>query len=82
MRGTDGALHPRTVHALADARKAIVLLNRRGWSNFLDCRVCGHAWSCPNCDVSLVLHRAGGRWPATTAVTASACPRCAASAGR
>ena len=59
MRGTDGALHPRTVHALADARKAIVLLNRRGWSNFLDCRVCGHAWSCPNCDVSLVLHRAG-----------------------
>jgi primosomal protein N' (replication factor Y) (superfamily II helicase) len=59
MRGTDGALHPRTVHALADARKAIVLLNRRGWSNFLDCRACGHAWSCPNCDVSLVLHRAG-----------------------
>ncbi len=60
MRDTDGALHPRTVHALADARKAIVLLNRRGWSNFLDCRTCGHAWSCPNCDVSLVLHRAGG----------------------
>jgi primosomal protein N' (replication factor Y) (superfamily II helicase) len=59
MRGTDGALHARTVHALTDARKAIVLLNRRGWSNFLDCRVCGHAWSCPNCDVSLVLHRAG-----------------------
>jgi primosomal protein N' (replication factor Y) len=59
MRGTDGALHARTVHALADARKAIVLLNRRGWSNFLDCRSCGHAWTCPNCDVSLVLHRAG-----------------------
>jgi primosomal protein N' (replication factor Y) len=60
MRGTGGALHARTVHALADARKAIVLLNRRGWSNFLDCRTCGHVWSCPNCDVSLVLHRAGG----------------------
>jgi primosomal protein N' (replication factor Y) len=59
MRATDGALHPRTVHALADAAKAIVLLNRRGWSNFVDCRTCGHAWSCPNCDVSLVLHRAG-----------------------
>jgi primosomal protein N' (replication factor Y) (superfamily II helicase) len=60
MRAIEGALHPRTVHALADARKAIVLLNRRGWSNFMDCRTCGHAWSCPNCDVSLVLHRAGG----------------------
>ena len=51
-------LHPDTSHALVDARKAIVLLNRRGWSNFVDCRSCGHAWSCPQCDVSLVLHRA------------------------
>src|SRR3954452_13536218 len=50
-------LHPDTSHALVDARKAIVLLNRRGWSNFVDCRSCGHAWTCPQCDVSLVLHR-------------------------
>ena len=40
--------------------KAIVLLNRRGWSNFLSCRSCGRVWSCPHCDVALVLHRAGG----------------------
>ena len=61
MRETAGALHPRTSHALVDAPKAIVLLNRRGWSNFVDCRSCGHAWTCPECDVALVLHRAGGR---------------------
>ena len=61
MRGRDGALHPDTSHALVDARKAIVLLNRRGWSNFVDCRSCGHAWTCPQCDVGLVLHRAQGR---------------------
>ncbi len=61
MRGQDGALHPDTSHALVDARKAIVLLNRRGWSNFVDCRSCGHAWTCPQCDVGLVLHRAQGR---------------------
>jgi primosomal protein N' (replication factor Y) (superfamily II helicase) len=60
MRQTSGALHPTTVHALADAPKAIVLLNRRGWSNFVDCRTCGRVWSCPHCDVSLVLHRASG----------------------
>jgi primosomal protein N' (replication factor Y) (superfamily II helicase) len=58
------ALHPLTAQALADVRaargKAIVLLNRRGWSNFLSCRSCGRVWSCPDCDVSLVLHRAGG----------------------
>jgi primosomal protein N' (replication factor Y) len=51
----------RTVHqALIDARKAIVLLNRRGWATSLQCADCGHAWQCPNCDVSLVLHGAGG----------------------
>jgi hypothetical protein len=30
MREARRALHPRTHEALADARKAIVLLNRRG----------------------------------------------------
>jgi primosomal protein N' (replication factor Y) (superfamily II helicase) len=65
MRGYESAgLHPETARALADVRaragKAIVLLNRRGWSNFLSCRTCGEVWSCPDCDVALVLHNAGG----------------------
>jgi primosomal protein N' (replication factor Y) len=63
MRGQHHPLHPQTRMALADVRrrgrKAIVLLNRRGWSNFLSCRACGHAWMCPNCEVALVLHHAG-----------------------
>ncbi len=58
MRQARRALHPRTHDALAAASKAIVLLNRRGWSNFLSCRSCGRAWECPSCDVTLVLHRA------------------------
>jgi primosomal protein N' (replication factor Y) (superfamily II helicase) len=58
MRDAGRALHPRTHEALSDARKAIILLNRRGWSNFLTCRSCGHAWGCPSCDVTLVMHRA------------------------
>ncbi len=64
MRGRSEALHPRSAQALAQLRadrgKAIVLLNRRGWSNFLSCRACGKVWSCPNCDVTLVMHRAQG----------------------
>jgi primosomal protein N' (replication factor Y) (superfamily II helicase) len=63
--GMTGPLHPRTRDALEVVRergeKAIVLLNRRGWSNFLSCRSCGRAWECPDCDVTLVLHRAAGR---------------------
>jgi primosomal protein N' (replication factor Y) len=64
MRAESHGLHPLTGQALAELRasrgKAIVLLNRRGWSNFLSCRTCGRVWSCPHCDVALVLHRAGG----------------------
>ncbi len=64
MCGESAGLHPQTARALAEVReqrgKAIVLLNRRGWSNFLSCRSCGRVWSCPQCDVSLVLHRHGG----------------------
>jgi len=64
MRGLHNPLHPDTRLALADCRreggKAIVLLNRRGWSNFLSCGSCGRVWMCPNCDVALVLHRARG----------------------
>jgi primosomal protein N' (replication factor Y) (superfamily II helicase) len=63
MRGRHHPLHPTTRLALADVRraggKAIVLLNRRGWSNFLSCRACGEVWMCPNCEVALVLHRQG-----------------------
>jgi primosomal protein N' (replication factor Y) (superfamily II helicase) len=63
MRGLQHPLHPETRMALADLRraggKAIVLLNRRGWSNFLSCRSCGEVWMCPNCEVALVLHRGG-----------------------
>jgi primosomal protein N' (replication factor Y) len=61
MAGTAGPLHERTREALDGVRrrgeKAIVLLNRRGWSNFLSCRSCARVWECPNCDVTLVLHR-------------------------
>jgi primosomal protein N' (replication factor Y) (superfamily II helicase) len=62
MREQGHGLHPHTALALAEVRakqgKAIVLLNRRGWSNFLTCRSCGTVWMCPHCDVALVLHRA------------------------
>ncbi|MDX6606983.1 MAG: hypothetical protein QOD14_1523 [Solirubrobacterales bacterium] len=64
MRGpVPGPLHPRTREAFkrvaAEGGKAILLINRRGWSTHLTCRSCGHAWECPECDVSLILHRDG-----------------------
>ena len=59
--GRGGPLHQLTREALAEVgergAKAIVLLNRRGWSPYLACRSCGQARACPQCDVSLVFHR-------------------------
>ncbi len=81
MVGVRSALHPDTAEALHAAGKAIVLLNRRGWSNFLTCQTCGHVWMCPECDVSLVLHRAEG-WLAChhcghREAVPERCPECA-----
>ncbi|HPJ23421.1 MAG TPA: primosomal protein N' [Bacillota bacterium] len=36
--------------------QVILLLNRRGYSNFIICRNCGHVIMCPNCDISLTYH--------------------------
>jgi primosomal protein N' (replication factor Y) (superfamily II helicase) len=68
MREADprsGPLHPATWEALEEVRgagaKAIVMVNRRGFAPWLTCRSCGRHWGCPNCDVSLIVHRHAGR---------------------
>jgi primosomal protein N' (replication factor Y) len=66
MRGSgSGPLHPRSWEALEqvrrDGEKAILMVNRRGFSPWLICRSCGRHWGCPNCDVSLIVHRQAGR---------------------
>ena len=46
----------RTVEA---GDQAILFLNRRGFSNYLQCRSCGHIMGCDDCEVSLSYHRKG-----------------------
>ncbi|MBJ6745957.1 primosomal protein N' [Streptococcus sp. 121] len=41
---------------LARGEQAVLMLNRRGFSSFMMCRVCGEVDTCPNCDISLTLH--------------------------
>ncbi len=88
MRGADprtGPLHPDTWEALEGVRragaKAIVMINRRGFAPWLTCRSCGHHWDCPNCDVSLIVHRHSGRLVchhcAHVEPAPRACPQCA-----
>ena len=42
---------------LAKKEQAILLLNRRGYSNFVFCPSCKHTLNCRNCDVTLTFHK-------------------------
>ncbi len=36
--------------------QAILFVNRRGYNNYLSCRLCGNVLTCPHCSVSLTYH--------------------------
>jgi primosomal protein N' (replication factor Y) len=46
---------------LERGEQAIVLLNRRGFATVVFRRQCGDTLECPNCSVSLTVHKAAGR---------------------
>ncbi len=37
--------------------QSILLLNRRGFGTLVMCSSCGHAFKCPNCDITLTYHK-------------------------
>ncbi|HET7791373.1 MAG TPA: primosomal protein N' [Gemmatimonadales bacterium] len=46
------------VRAALDAREQVILLlNRRGFSTFVQCPKCGVVVECPSCSIALTLHR-------------------------
>ncbi|NRD78823.1 primosomal protein N' [Bacillus sp. BRMEA1] len=45
---------------LEKGEQSVLFLNKRGHSSFVMCRDCGYVVNCPNCDISLTYHRAGG----------------------
>jgi len=46
---------------LERGEQSILLLNRRGYSTFVQCRDCGRVWHCQDCNVALTYHRARRR---------------------
>src|SRR4051812_7621237 len=55
------ALRDALAARLDRGEQSIVLLNRRGFATAVFCRQCGHTFECPNCSVSLTVHKAAGR---------------------
>lgn len=65
---------------LAARKQAILFLNRRGYSSFLQCRACGYIVSCRDCSVSFTYHRDGDRlichYCGLTTPAPRRCPMC------
>jgi len=64
MRKRKGILSEELLDSLEASVKrkeqGIVLINRRGHANFVQCRKCGWIERCPNCSISLTYHSRGG----------------------
>lgn len=77
----------RALEGVTERReKAVLLLNRRGFANFLMCRECGCVPECPHCSTALTYHErthelachtCGRTWPVTAYPNpATHCPSC------
>jgi primosomal protein N' (replication factor Y) len=63
--GKDVSFSPALVEAIEETHErgeqSIILLNRRGFSQFVLCRSCGEAIRCGNCDITLTFHKREGK---------------------
>jgi primosomal protein N' (replication factor Y) len=63
--GKDIAFSPQLLEAIeqthSKGEQSIVLLNRRGFSQFVLCRSCGETLRCKNCDITLTYHKRESR---------------------
>lgn len=65
---------------LENKRQVIIFQNRRGFAPRIRCNICGYEAKCPNCDVSLVLHKnthsLNCHYCGHTTELLSSCPQC------
>jgi len=68
---------------LGSKQQTILLLNRRGHSNFVLCRNCGYAVKCRNCNITMTYHSSADRlichYCGYTFKMPHACPNCGSS---
>ncbi|MBI1912888.1 MAG: primosomal protein N' [Deltaproteobacteria bacterium] len=62
MKGKKGLVISESLQGLMGeafkgGQQALLFLNRRGFSNTIICRDCGHNFSCLNCSVTLTMHK-------------------------
>ena len=61
MKRSNGHFSLKLIDSIDETLKrceqVILLLNRRGYSNFITCKNCGYTFKCPNCDITLTYHK-------------------------
>ncbi|WP_336959743.1 replication restart helicase PriA [Chryseobacterium contaminans] len=67
-------------HTLDEKNQAIVLHNRRGYANVIECETCGYVNYCSNCDVVMTYHKAANEmkchYCGQRASKPRTCPKC------
>ncbi|HET6229148.1 MAG TPA: primosomal protein N' [Longimicrobiaceae bacterium] len=66
---------------MSRGEQTILLLNRRGYATFVQCRECGNVWHCPQCNVSLTYHRRGNKLTCHYCLHEEAAPQRCSSCG-
>ncbi|MFM8533041.1 MAG: primosomal protein N' [Acidimicrobiia bacterium] len=65
-RGEDAVLSRALVSAMRARldrdEQSLILLNRRGFAAAIICRQCSATLECPNCSISLTVHKRGSGW--------------------
>ncbi|MCY7374760.1 MAG: primosomal protein N' [Pyrinomonadaceae bacterium] len=65
LDGKDTIFSPQLLEAIetthSKGEQSIMLLNRRGFSQFVLCRSCGETIRCHNCDITLTFHKREGK---------------------
>ncbi len=78
------SLRSKIQFTVNNGEQVILLLNRRGYSNFITCRDCGETVKCPHCDVSLTYHKDDNvlkcHYCDYTQPTVTVCPKCGSKA--
>ena len=90
--GSGGASSPlgnllceKLVETKEQGNQSILFINRRGYNNFLSCRSCGKAITCPTCSVSMTYHTFKNsydkgelrcHWCGKRMPTPTVCPEC------
>ena len=81
---TEGAisapLEQQIKAVLAKKHQVILFLNRRGFTHFFNCNMCGYELKCKNCSVPLTYHKSENRlkchYCGWSTVPPSSCPSC------